>query len=348
MALWRRIICYDMRMRRLRAARNVGPVCEPSPISGSILCTVYVDRAGYVLKDCDEFEVVETDAETPKTYRARQDPLTFPELWQEEEFENAELFLDGPFLVPQQTLPRRGHTAHDPLAIEGLHVEFAEIRGPVDALRFANSYGLLGYAYALESTTMDATQSGLILGESLEFWMHHVGTVRMFRALWPLVATKDNVRLERYVNRFTEGDQPDFSSIAIEELANEFTLQTTSARVYGTFEHGPVIPEPAKVDEAPAWQLAYDRIHLALNLELRASTRIHVQPPDPNPYVIVTDLLGAIYWQLAREMMGVVPRAQFCQHCHSLIKNARVDAKFCSTSCRQKAFQLKKKQGNQS
>lgn len=338
-----------MCMRQIRRVEEWPEAMAPSPITGSVQCTVFVDRHGYEF--VEGLQVCEDDAETPIFMRTRHHPSRYPNLTEREPPPFAEdLFTDGPFLLPKKMGPgRRAGFAHDPLAVESLHIEFAGLRNPTDVSRFACKYGLLGYAYQLEA---DEDNPGLALpsppyGESFEFWMHHVGTVRLHRALWPMILAEENVKLDRYVDRDTSKESQNFTDAAYEEFANEFTLPTTSEYFEGSYSSGLNFQVPP-MDDRPASQLAYDCLASDLNDQLRAATEVYVEPPDPNVYIVVTDLLGAIYWHLSREVTGSSSMVKFCHQCQGLIRDARADAKYCSNACRQKAYQAKKKSEDKS
>lgn len=330
-------------MRKLKRVKAWHEVFGADGIDKSVICTVHLHKGGYeFLKG--KYEVL-TEGDDPVTYRVRHNPAEYPELVREEHFDFASRFVGGPFLVPRKEPAKWGVVSHDPLTLSGLHIEFASIRTAQDVIQFANRYGMLGYCYALK---VPGSESVAALGESLPFWLHHVGQVRLFRALWQLVEAVDNAKLDRYVNRSTEPDSLIFTEEAYREFANEFTLRSQRTYFEGTYSSGLTFARPQPIDDSPASQLAHTGIVSTLNFEIQEATRVFVSPPDPGPYIAVTDLLGAIYWQLAGEMMGSNPVFKYCQHCQGVIHDARANAKYCSDTCRQKAFQLKKKQGNQS
>lgn len=169
----------------------------------------------------------------------------------------------------------------------------------------------------------------------------------MIRSLWPAICAEDEKALAPYITR---SEVRPFSRKAYEDLATPFT------EPHFTFPLGSIEDYPNDeifryddyADDASLCDIAYEVTRQIVEAELREATVLSFLPGDPNFYIIVTDLLGAIYWHLARELSGAPQNYRLCQHCQSLIRDARTDAKYCSASCRQKAFQLKKKQEDQS
>ena len=106
----------------------------------------------------------------------------------------------GPWIIEAAPpgKPRPMHR-YPPLAKPGLPDLFANLRSDHAILRFANRYGLLDEPLPLFG---ERTPKGLKLaavGESLEFWRHHIRRIRLLRRLWCLVE-KDSAReLSEYV-----------------------------------------------------------------------------------------------------------------------------------------------------
>lgn len=321
-----------MRMRRLAKVRQ-WDILEPNPWSGSVLSATRVDRDGYKVRD--GFQVQHFNDGKPYVIRMRYDPADEPDSASVETPQiDIEPFLAGPFLV--EAKPKAFHqvgVTHNPLALTGLHVEFSELRTNQDIERFSSRYGQLGYGFQVQSSSSAfGGASSTLYGESVRFWYHHIGIVRLFRRIWPLISDEREEELVPFVSRQIGVG---FTEVAFDRFATPFSQPFGTASKY-------------EIEDEPLSTIGYWTIDEYVNEQIQNATCLRMNAGDPNVYIIVSDLLGALYWHLARELAGSTPHIRLCQHCQSLIHDARVDAKYCSADCRQKAFQLKKKQGNQS
>lgn len=343
-------------MRKLRKVREWDAL-EPSPVSGSFLCVLEVDPQGYevvdrykpYVSDPPKYLAPEFHASHvwPRLFRTRFDPDEYEPRTRDtgRDFYPG-WFLEGPFLVPKRSAAGRKVTIkHDPLALTGLHVEFGALKDREAIERFASRYGCLGYSYVLEATDAGADATRKPDGESVQFWFHHISLIRLIRALWGFIEADNELALRPYITRSTA--RP-FSRQAYADFGvHDTTPHTTfSLRDIGDSEDDAYAYN--EDNESTLIELAYRTIAQIVQYELREATRLSVVPGDPEFYIIVTDLLGALYWHLSRELSGLGANVRLCHFCNTLMHDARVDAKYCSDACRQKAFQLKKKQDQNS
>lgn len=343
-------------MRKLRKVREWDAL-EPSPVSGSFLCVLEVDPQGYEVVDNMKPFVGEPPKYLapefheshvwPHLIRLKFDPGEYEPRTREggREFYPG-LFLEGPFLVQRRNnVVRKVTVKHDPLALTGLHIEFSNLKTRDDIERFASRYGCLGYGYSLESNDSPTEKLQRPYGESVSFWFHHVSLIRMIRKLWEFVEVENELALRPYITRslsrpFSKQAYIDFG------IPNTHPHDTFRWKDIGDSEDDAFAY--VEDDESTLVELAYITIAQIVQYELRAATRLSVVPGDPDFYIIVTDMLGALYWHLSRELSGIGANVRLCHFCHTLMHDARVDAKYCSAACRQKAFQLKKKSEDKS
>lgn len=345
-------------VRKLRRVRD-WDVLEPSPISGSFLCVIEVDSEGYEVADNLAAQLVvpkqlaeefwESHAR-PSLLRRVFDPVEDEprtEEWSGYPYYGHDLY-QGPFLVARRSnVVRKVCITHDPLALTGLHVEFAELKTHQDIERFASRYGTLGYGYRVGDSNQSRVDYDVkrMYGESVQFWLHHVGYVRLIRNLWPLIAEENDIALRPYITR--SASRP-FSRQAYAEFGGPLTVIHETFKLHDIGDTLDQIYAYEDFDDGTPSEIGYHAIGNLIQYEIRQATRLSLMPGDPSFYIIVTDLLGAIYWHLSRELNGLSANVRLCHHCNTLIQDARVDAKYCSAACRQKAFQLKKKQDQKS
>jgi len=229
--------------------------------------------------------------------------------------------------------------------MEGLHLEFAQIRTDEDALSFASTYGGLGHYYVLVREGEDPHESQQLHAESIAFWHHHAGIVRFVRKVWELLERDDVDALRKLIDPLDERGAY-IADRAFTEIGGPKTRPVKGLYIYLHSIVGDSKTGFGAPDRFDAVFVARYTIQEIMNLQIQRSIDVYIQPGQMGFYLVVSDLLGAVYWHLAKEITGYPTNARFCEHCHSLIFEARADAKYCSADCRQKAFQQRRRNAN--
>lgn len=271
------------------------------------------------------------------------------------------------------TVPQSGHRL-------ALHRKFANLKKPEHYLRFANAYGLLGpISVRLESAVTGGGFASLP-AESCEAWADEVLIVKLLLALWS-AATSDTTTTRDLRTLFsnpmpsakwTGGQRIDERGVVHADLGldpfnrlpgiarslihpawNPPESYVDSSRVYRVldssfdtrFDYPPTDLGTARLAELR--RLATWWVQEILNAQLVSTARPMVRVDRRMITAIPRNLLGAIYWSFAEEIVGHRGAAIKCLWCGNFTPRSYINKRFCGDTC-SKAYRRHQKRTNES
>lgn len=237
----------------------------------------------------------------------------------------------------------RGHGFLERFAAlpSGIGPSGAAAPGDLDAIRrYADRYGWLG-AEETGSLAPRAPRWEIEAGEPAGVWERHIGQVRELLHTIADVRTLEagsEARLHKPLwDRFRWQDGRLFYGSG---LLWPIGATTEGAKLWGLF------PGSMPTDKL----IPYARmcVQTILQYQLASATPVDtgwahshfgvVFPPQQHgtPEMVPGTLTGALYWQLARELLGWSPPERRCRTCQRHYPPTRKGHQFCSSTCRKK------------
>ncbi len=229
----------------------------------------------------------------------------------------------GPFLVVE-AWAGSGDLPYNPLDDKLLHRKFGDVQTMEDVMKFANTFGTLGFSIHGPYILGDG-RTFVGLGEPYRLWLHETTNVRTLLQVWQVLQEPwSPASLHALRDTLNLADHDFLNSRRGWELK-----RWLASPVLDSFPPG---RENAPISLADA-RLAF---HEFINDELNSRILIKISPDENLYFLVVKNLLAAIYVSLANEVLGHTRPSRRCEYCTGYLDDrARSDAKFCSAACRQ-------------
>lgn len=175
------------------------------------------------------------------------------------------------------------------------------------------------------------------VGEPLNLWLQQASVIRHAVGVHDLLSEQDFRKFVRGVFELSR------SEAHVQHTESPARFHTTSFSDV-LFDHLSGRRTPV-IDDRYTRQFVEMQLGLHVNTWLSASVDIQVWPDRQGHFIVVRNLLGAIYLSLANEVTGAssAPRRCLDPECRQTIKRqVRSDIKFCSSRCRQRNYRRRR------
>ena len=220
---------------------------------------------------------------------------------------------------------RQDLVAYAPLEHPALFTEFARLPATRNALiSFANTYGALG-ADVTKNVVLP-NENTVVPGELLEDWVRELENLQNAFTAWQLVRRGKTAELKRRLlftgNHIQWRDSRGVRAFCVEQFEPEIFAQIKGRE---RWKHAAMFYVFHSINE---------------NLLARSRMAMAFTPPDFDNATlkgVPKGLIGAIWLQFALAVTEL-KNPRLCDHCNSVFVQSRTDARFCSDSCRTKAY----------
>jgi len=256
---------------------------------------------------------------------------------------------------------------YNPLLEPSLFRRFAALNGSENSiLGFANKYGLLFegmpdmslFGAQMLNLTTDLAQDAyrviflvpadehdrynLVYGERISAWREEIDRMRRAVELWKLIQHKDTTALRERIKwisennpesiRYEEGSMALPNALEVPAYVELITSKRYRRELFNDLMSKPGYPviKPARM-LLQSWINARLKSTVGLRLLWDSSVRNLVMCVQPHC------LLGAMWYQLALEMINPGQKKKLCEACGNLFEYDRSTRRFCSDACRKRA-----------
>jgi hypothetical protein len=257
---------------------------------------------------------------------------------------------------------------YKPLLEPSLFRRFAALDGSENSiLGFANKYGLLfeGIPVQIPNSTTELAQDenqviflvpadehdryNLVYGERISAWREEIDRMRRAVELWELIRHKDTTALREQIKWNSENNPEGIlyeegSMVLPNGLEVPAYVETITSKWYRRELFKDLVSKPGCPVIKPARMLLQrwinEKLKSTVGLRLLWDSSVRNLVMCVQPYC----LLGAMWYQLALEMINPGQKIKLCEACGNLFEYDRSTRRFCSDACRKRAARKLRRQ----